>query len=286
MDHTQIAGNHDTLADFAVACSVVPARTTSATEARELVARDGAAVLTGLGSMAADQAKLHASDVVGPGLLTAPDVFTVVVEDGDARVELSRVLSDRLVTLDLHTDGYSYGDSLPDWLFLGCESSSPFGGASILTDGYAVVDGLRAEGGQWAELVDLLETVRIDQVPAFQPRGLSTVIQRTAGGRRFMRRNSFQRVADDAPDDDATTRQRYLVDLWHATWNLLSRGATPFRLAPGELLCIDNYRMQHGRLPFVGTPRTYQRVWAWSDAALHVPDGVPPVSDWRHVANV
>lgn len=286
MNDTPLAGTDDDFADLAAACSVVPERTTSPTEARALVARDGAAILTELGSMEADQAKTHASDVVGPGLLTAPDVFTVVVEDGDARVELSRILSDRLLMLDLHTDGYSYGDSLPDWLFLGCESQSPFGGASILTDGYAVVDRLRDAGGVWAELVEVLEHVAIDQIPAFQPRGLSTVIQHTDDGRRFMRRNAYQRVADDAPDDDVTARHRYLVDLWHAMWNLLSRGATTFRLEPGELLCIDNYRMQHGRLPFVGAPRTYQRVWAWSDAALHVPDGVPPVSDWRHVANV
>jgi len=279
-------GPDDSLADLAIDCSVIPARTASADEARDLVARDGAAILTGCGSLEADGARVHASAVVGPTLVTAPDVFTVVVEDDDPRIKINRNLSDRLITLDLHTDGYSYGDALPDWLFLGCGSASPFGGASILTDGYAILDRLRGASGVWAELVQLLDTVEIDQIPEFQPRGLSKVIQYTESGRCFFRRNSFQRVADDAPAGETTDRQRWLIDLWHAMWHLLSRGATPFRLAPGELLCIDNYRVQHGRLPFVGAPRTYQRVWAWTSDAYAVPEGVPPVADWKHVATV
>lgn len=279
-------GPDDSLTELARRCSVVPERTASADDARRLVARDGAAILTGCGALEADGARVHAAEVVGPTLVTAPDVFTVVVEDDDPRIKINRNLSDRLITLDLHTDGYSYGDALPDWLFLGCASASPFGGASILTDGYELLARLRAAGDVWTEMVEMFETVDIDQIPEFQPRGTSKAIQYTESGRCFFRRNSFQRVNDDALPCAATARQRWLMDLWHAMWHLLSRGATPFRLAPGELLCIDNYRVQHGRLPFVGTPRTYQRVWAWTTEAYAVPEGVPPVADWKFVATV
>jgi len=283
MNTIPVPGDAEAFAELARHSSVIPERTSSPDAARELVAEFGAAILTGVHPLDDNHARDAAVAVVGETLVVAPDVYTVIVHDGDARMQISEHLPDRLLALDMHSDGYSYGDSLPDWLFLGCESQAAYGGGSILIDSYAVIACLRDAGGIWAEMVEMLETVPIDQIPAFQPRGLSPCIQRTPQGRLFVRRNVFQRVADDAPPGPVTDRHNVLIEHWHALWSLLSRSAIPFRLQPGELLCIDNYRLGHGRLPFVGTPRTFQRVWAWTSDALEIPAGMPPVADWQTV---
>jgi hypothetical protein len=51
--------------------------------------------------------------------------------------------------------------------------------------------------------------------------------------------------------------------------------APRFLLHPGDLLCVDNYRVFHGREPYTGYDRILHKLWAWSDMAF----GLPSVSD-------
>ena len=58
--------------------------------------------------------------------------------------------------------------------------------------------------------------------------------------------------------------------------------APRFTLEPGEALCIDNYRMLHGRGPFTGE-RMLWRIWAWTPGSNGVPTG-PLHSDSRYAS--
>mmetsp|Transcript_15769 Transcript_15769/g.40667 ORF Transcript_15769/g.40667 Transcript_15769/m.40667 type:complete len:398 (-) Transcript_15769:22-1215(-) len=60
-----------------------------------------------------------------------------------------------------HTDGYAYGDDMPDFLFLVCEQSSARGGASALIDGQQILDALKATD-EGRELVEWLSTAEVD----------------------------------------------------------------------------------------------------------------------------
>ena len=48
--------------------------------------------------------------------------------------------------------------------------------------------------------------------------------------------------------------------------------APRFRLQPGDLIFIDNYRVFHGREPYDGTDRLLHKLWAWTDESF----GLPP----------
>ena len=47
-----------------------------------------------------------------------------------------------------------------------------------------------------------------------------------------------------------------------------------FRLQAGEMICIDNYRLLHGRDAYVEPERKVVSIWAWTTSAMAVPDGV------------
>jgi hypothetical protein len=46
-----------------------------------------------------------------------------------------------------------------------------------------------------------------------------------------------------------------------------------FRVAAGEMICVDNYRVTHGRDGYTDPNRVMLSIWGWSAAAIAVPEG-------------
>jgi hypothetical protein len=46
-----------------------------------------------------------------------------------------------------------------------------------------------------------------------------------------------------------------------------------FRLQAGQMICIDNYRMLHGREAYVDVDRKVVSIWAWTSSAINIPAG-------------
>ncbi|CAK0880403.1 unnamed protein product, partial [Prorocentrum cordatum] len=64
--------------------------------------------------------------------------------------------------LEPHTDGYVYGDDMPDYLFLLCEQPSPQGGANVLLDGHRILSALEAGDAAAQELARFLAEIDVD----------------------------------------------------------------------------------------------------------------------------
>lgn len=61
-----------------------------------------------------------------------------------------------------HTDGYVYGDYMPDFVFLLCEWPAAAGGANVLIDGKAVMESLAKGDVQTQQLAKWLQTTSVD----------------------------------------------------------------------------------------------------------------------------
>jgi len=122
-------------------------------EALRLLMRDGAVVLTGLVDSAAEEdfralagslpARLF-DGTSGQGVrLLSPNAPVNGVHE-ELREAKRRGLYEPGSGLEPHTDGYVYGDDLPDFVFLLCERASARGGANVLLDGVALLDAVEA----------------------------------------------------------------------------------------------------------------------------------------------
>lgn len=249
-----------------------PERTDDPVRARALVARDGCVILEGCGLDAA-AAVAVAHRVFGDEVLEVPDAAEVRI-GGDK--DRKPAFLDQTTPLLPHTDGFAYGERYPDHFLLLCGQASPVGGESYLVDGYGVIEQLVADGH--TELIDRLVTTPVDQTePDMQP-SLAPVIGRAPSGRRMLRLFPFQRPAAGSTDPEGDAE---MLATWRRT--ILDAGAaTPrFKLAPGDAVIIDNYRMMHGREPYEDLGRLMWRVWIWTTSSYGVPGG-PLHSDSRY----
>ncbi|MFT3855639.1 MAG: TauD/TfdA family dioxygenase [Ilumatobacteraceae bacterium] len=217
--------------------------------------------------------------VFGADVLEAPPPSEVRI-GGDRDRKLPHV--DNTTPLQAHTDGFAYGDRYPDYFLLSCAHTSPVGGESFLVDGEAVVAELAARHGG-GELVERLQHVPVDQTEPDMQRSVSPIIGRTPAGRLMLRRFPFQRPSADSTD---VARDTAMVATWTTAIAKAAERAPRFKLLPGDVAVIDNYRMMHGREGYADLDRLMWRVWVWTTAAFGVPDG-PLHSDSRyaHVDN-
>ena len=74
-----------------------------------------------------------------------------------------------------------------------------------------------------------------------------------------------------------------MIDAWHQAAERVAEQAPRFKLAPGQAVVVDNYRMLHGRDAYTDPSRLLWRVWVWTSGSLGVPD-MPLHSDTRHAA--
>ncbi len=249
--------------------NVVPRRTADRPEAARLVAEDGAAVVTGV-DPGPEAAVALAHELFGAAVLAVPEAAMVRAGGvGDRRPDGL----DHTTRSNAHTDGYAYGDELPDHFLLTCDHACAEGGESILLDGYALIDALGADPGH-AGLVDALRATPVDQTEQGMRTSLSTVLGRAPSGRQMLRRTADQHPAPDSADPDADAE---MIRRWKAAVDAAADAVTPAerpKLSAGEAVVVDNYRMLHGREPYVDLERLMWRVWIWTDTCVGVPDGM------------
>ena len=231
--------------DSAPDCSIVPESSADPTEVRRLVARDGAAVLTGRGPTEAD-ARAALAAVFGSSVLALPEAAGVR-EGGDK----DRKQYGTLEGLPLHTDGFAYGDRAPDHFGLSCVRAGTSGGASVLVDS--------------SRLLDAVDDAEPDMHPAVSPLAITT-----AHGRLAVRGVPWVRPTPDDAEPAATAAH---LARWREIVLAQHDAARRFTLAAGDVAVIDNYRVLHGRDPFEGD-RFMWRVWVWTDTGNGVPEGM------------
>ncbi|QYG93153.1 TauD/TfdA family dioxygenase [Iamia sp. SCSIO 61187] len=248
---------------------LIPRRTDDPSVAAALMAADGAAVLTRRGIDAA-AAGAVAGDVLGD-LLARPDA-AAVREGGEG----DRGLIPPEASMPVHVDGFAYGDHHPDGLFLLCAQQGTSGGASVLVDGHALLDQVAAED---PELHRFVHEVPVDLTEPDMRPACSPIVLTLPSGRTAVRRTPYMAPDPEAADPEA---DRALIDRWTERVAEADAAAPRFTLEPGEALCIDNYRMLHGRGPFTGE-RMLWRIWAWTPRSNGVPTG-PLHSDSRYAS--
>jgi hypothetical protein len=264
--------------DLADAC-VVPRRVSNPDEAREAVDAEGAAIVSGI----ADE---EAAIAFGRAMLGADlrrigrqievtrkrgeeESAKVAQQPADARGRKRRFVTDTSLPMPAHNDGFAFGDFAPDRLFLFSERPAATGGESFLIDGLAVLDVLGRDPAN-AQLVEFCRTVDIDHSEPNFPQGTySPILRTTPAGRPQVRHHPY--LAPVAgPDEEA---QWPFVRRWTAAVTAARDTGARFRLEAGEMACVDNYRLFHGRHGYTDPARTLYSIWGWSSAAVAVPAG-------------
>lgn len=249
------------------AAGLSPERTADPAVARRLVRDHGAAILTGLG--VGEEAAVAAGRDVFAGEAMAVSHAAEVRAGGVMDQVVDGAAPTREAPLEIHTDGFAYGDEYPDHFILLCAQSSPDGGESFLVDGYRLLDVL-ASTPDGETLVERLESVPVEQTEEGMRRSVAPIIGRGPDGRRMVRRFRYQRASADSARFEEDTA---LVHAWDALCSLAAIPAPRFKLLPGEAAIIDNYRVMHGREAYSDAGRLMWRVWLWSSSALGVPAG-------------
>ena len=264
--------------DLAAAC-LVPRRVSTPEQAREVVDAEGAAIVSGI----TDE---HAAIAFGTAML-GTDLRRIgrqieattkrAVEEGakvdaqpvDARGRKRRLSTDVSLPMPAHNDGFAFGDHAPDRLFLFSARPAAVGGESFLVDGLAVLDILAKDPAN-AEMVEFCRTVDIDHSePNFPQDGVSPILRTTPAGRPQVRHHPY--LAPVVSPDEA--QQWKFVEHWKAAVTYARDAGARFRLEAGDMACVDNYRVFHGRHGYTDPARKLYSIWGWSSAAVAVPAG-------------
>lgn len=253
------------IAALALRCGVTPQRTSDPSVARDLLDRDGAAVLTGVGTDI-DAAGELAVSVLGARLVSAG--HPIEVTDGGGR-DRRRTPDAARRMLPLHTDGYAYGAHAPDVFFLLCATPSAGDGGSFLVDQQRLIDEL-ADDPDGAGLAEFLRSYVVDQSEPGGLPALGPVALPLPSGHRAVRRSLDVRPRDDDPDPAYPAR---LLTLWQGLLDAVGALAPRFAVGAGEALAIDNTRLAHGRDAYTTPGRMLWRCWAWTDRAGGIPEG-------------
>jgi hypothetical protein len=267
--------------DFSLA-SIVPRRVGSPAEAQAEVAARGAAILSGLGdqdaAFAAGRAFLGA-DLRRFGLQfeaskdkQEAEAAVVADQPADERGRKRRFTGteERMVP---HNDGFGFGDFGPDYLFLWCERAAAGGeGASFLVDGLRLLDHMAADA-EYADVARFAWETGIDQSePNFPLAAYAPVARLLPSGRVQVRHHPFQApVPGQAPDIESA--QASMIARWSAAVTRARDSGPMFQAAAGEMICVDNYRVTHGRDGYRDPGRVMLSIWGWSSAAITVPQG-------------
>jgi len=268
--------------DFSLA-SVVPRRVSTPAAARAEIASNGAAILTGLhtqeDALEAGRAVLgDACRRFGLQFEATKDkqeaeAAEVAEQPADERGRKRRFTAtqERMVA---HNDGFGFGDFGPDYLFLWCGRPDAYGrGESFLIDGAKLLQ-LMAADPEYAQVAEFCWQTTIDQSePNFPLAANAPIARRLPGsGRVQVRHHPFQApVPGQAADVERT--QAALIAKWSQAVEAARDSGPMFGAAAGELICVDNYRLTHGRDAFSDPDRVMLSIWGWSDSAVAVPEG-------------
>jgi gamma-butyrobetaine dioxygenase len=230
--------------------------------ARELLRRDGAVILTDW-PVSQDSAVHAAAALLGTRLRWLECVRSRSTEAGG---ELGLHTDGANVVIDVHDRHVRLRDPDIDFVLILCETPAPQGGDSIVADGYLLVDRLRDDN---ADLYRFLTTVDVDFTSSLRHDGVGTVpvvarmVEWTRGGRMIVRAAGHAQPAPREPSWDE--HERRLAEYADLLATLLAC-APRERLAPGEMLVLDNYRCPHGVSAHEGHRRTHVLRCKSSDA--------------------
>jgi len=257
--------------------SFVPQRVADPAEAFALLRAHGAVILTDSGS-SRDDARGIAQNVLGSMSPVIPDPAPIKEGAGNRDHSYTGTMPGvddfRVPFQTGHTDGFAYGDAYPDFIFLLCIRAATSGGESFTVDTYALLDPLRdsADPADREFYAFLTTTPVVQTEPTFRP-SIAPVVHDNGHGRRMTRWTPVQRPEER--HDAATIAQHAAwLDRWRTMCYDASTAAPRFTLQPGETICLDNYRMLHGRTGFNDIERSLWRIWAWTTEALQVPEGM------------
>jgi hypothetical protein len=255
----------------------VPRTATSVEHARALIAIDGAAIITGIESV--DAAVAYGQEVLGERAIRVRPQFeatksntemenaVVELEQPDARGR-KRDLGRYNLMQPAHYDGFGFGDFAPDHMFLWCGRPCSQGGASFLVDAHALLSLLSADDPEFARFA---WEVDIDHSEPGAPQGILAPIARMVGGARLQVRSHPYQAPEMGPNEAAHWP---FLEKWGRAVAEARKSGPRFRLNAGEMICIDNYRLLHGRDAFVEPERLVVSIWGWTTSAMAVPAGV------------
>jgi hypothetical protein len=254
--------------------NLVPARATTPAQAAALVQLDGAAIVAGITTV--DEAVAFGYAMLGERAVRVAPQFeaTKARYDVTAPVVAAQPVDHRgrkraFTAFDqimpAHNDGYAFGDHAPDHIFLWCGQPCPTGGASFVVDALKLATIVGADDPEMAEF---LWRVPIDHSePNFPLPAPAPIARITPGGRAQVRSHPYQ-LPVEGPGEAA---QMPFVERWGQAVRTARDTGPRVRLAAGELLCVDNYRMLHGRDAYQDQSRHVVSIWGWTHEAVAVP---------------
>ena len=148
--------------------------------------------------------------------------------------------------LQAHTDN-PYRDPVPGYILLHCLENDADGGDSTLVDGYHAAAILRRDNPEAFETLATTDvTFRYHDETAFLEHHCPLIECNAAGDVMQIRYSNRTEMVGRLPVERL---ERYYAARAHF-WNLIAPSSPltlRFRLQPGELLMMDNYRLLHGR---------------------------------------
>ena len=151
-------------------------------------------------------------------------------------------------TLEPHTDN-PYREPVPGYIFLHCLINNADGGDSTITDGFRVAEELREKA---PEAFEALTRVR----PDFTYVDDDTVLENSGPLIELDPQGRVRQVRlSNRTDSVAALDADFLDQYYRARRTLTDTVNDPafqlqFKLGPGDLLIMDNYRLYHGRLGY------------------------------------
>ena len=264
--------------DLGSAC-LVPRRVATPALAREVVATEGAAIVSGIADEAAaiefgramldDELVRIGRQIEATKANAEQEGPKVDAQPPDARGRKRSLSTDTTVAMPPHNDGFAFGDRAPDRLFLYSARPAATGGESFLIDGLALLDVLATDPAN-AALIDFARNTDIDHSePNFPQDTFSPILRTTPAGRPQVRHHPYLAPVL-GPDEQA---QWPHVRQWLAAVTAARDAGPRFRLEAGEMAVVDNYRVFHGRHGYTDPARRLYSIWAWTTAAVEVPAG-------------
>ena len=147
--------------------------------------------------------------------------------------------------LEPHTDN-PYREPVPGYIFLHCLVNNAEGGDSMITDGFRVAESLCSEA---PEAFDALTRVR----PRFTYVDDDTVLENSGPLIELDEEGRVRQVRLSNRTDSIDAEDAELLERYYRARNELTRRVNDpayqlhFKLGPGDLLIMDNYRLYHGR---------------------------------------
>jgi gamma-butyrobetaine dioxygenase len=227
----------------------VPVRAGRA-DARAVLERDGVVVIPGGGDN--PEALVTTAATLLGGRLR--ELFGIRPQSGTDAPPLGLHSDGAFVVVDVHGRPVRLRDPDEDYLFMHCGGPAPSGGDSVLVDGYALVEALRAARPDLHAFLTGTDVDFFGGIAAAR-RGIPTtplvrrMVEHTRGGRRAVRAGDYTLPVPRAPywNEHLRMLEDY-ADVLATAFEVAPR----FRLEAGELLALDNYRFLHGRDGFRG----------------------------------